>query len=89
MSTFRALRAMSGAGGSPAAGIFLLLAQKKGTKEKGTPFRRPCGVPCVARQAGRLRNSAHGLRQSSPTSPGSTVLLAGEKGDKNHHAQRA
>jgi len=38
------------AGGSPAAGIFLLLAQ-----EKGTPFRRPCGVPCVARQAGRLR----------------------------------
>jgi hypothetical protein len=25
------------AGGSPAAGIFLLLAQKKDTKEKGTP----------------------------------------------------
>jgi hypothetical protein len=26
------------AGGSPAAGSFLLLAQKKGAKEKGTPF---------------------------------------------------
>jgi hypothetical protein len=46
------------AGGSPAAGIFLLLRQKKGTKEKATPFHRPFGVPCVARQAGRLRYSA-------------------------------
>jgi hypothetical protein len=26
------------AGGSPAAGLFLLLAQKKEAKEKGTPF---------------------------------------------------
>jgi len=32
------------AGGSPAAGAFLLLAQKKGTKEKGTPLRRPTGT---------------------------------------------
>ena len=81
MSTFRALRAMSGAGGSPAAGIFLLLAQKKGTKENGTPFRRPCGVPCIARPAGRLRNSAYGLRQSSPTSPGSASLLGDGRGE--------
>src|ERR1043166_8914299 len=29
------------AGGSPAAGNFLLLAQKKVTKEKGTPLNRP------------------------------------------------
>ena len=72
---------MFNAGGSPAAGIFLLLAQKKGTKENGTPFRRPCGFPCVARPAGRLRNSAHGLRQSSPTSPGSAALLGGGKGE--------
>jgi hypothetical protein len=45
------------AGGSPAAGDFLLLAQKKVTKEKGTLLSRPFGVPCVARAAGRLRNS--------------------------------
>ena len=57
-------------GGSPTAGTFLLLAQKKGTKEKGTPFHRPFGVPCVARQTGRLRNSRFALRQSSPTAPG-------------------
>ncbi|MBX9904349.1 MAG: hypothetical protein K2Y31_08340 [Burkholderiales bacterium] len=45
------------AGGSPAAGNFLLLAQKKVTKEKGTLVRRSFGLPCVARAAGRLRNS--------------------------------
>jgi len=56
------------------------LAQKKGTKENGTPFRRPCGVPCVARRTRRLRNSAYGLKQSSPTSSVSAALLGGGKG---------
>ncbi|MHB1245093.1 MAG: hypothetical protein ACYCZH_01540 [Sulfuriferula sp.] len=56
---------------------FFCLPKKKGTKENGTPFRRPC----VARQAGRLRNSADGLRQSSPTSPGLAALLGDGKGE--------
>ena len=33
------------AGGSPGAGYFLLLRQKKVTKEKATQVRRPFGVP--------------------------------------------
>ena len=62
------------AGGSPAAGYFLLLRQKKVTKEKATPIRHLFEVPCVARLVRRLRNShdplrVHVLRQSSPTSP--------------------
>jgi hypothetical protein len=36
------------AGGSPAASHFLLFAQKKVTKEKGTRMRRPCGVPEIS-----------------------------------------
>jgi hypothetical protein len=31
------------AGGSPAAGYFILLAQNKVAKQKGTPLRRPAG----------------------------------------------
>jgi len=53
-------RCFNFAGGSPAASDFLFLAQKKVTKEKGTLPRRPFGVPCVARVAGRLRNSREG-----------------------------
>ncbi|MDD5330894.1 MAG: hypothetical protein PHX38_12900 [Sulfuricella sp.] len=34
-----------GAGGCPAAGAFILLAQNKGTKQKGTLPRRPYGLP--------------------------------------------
>jgi hypothetical protein len=45
------------AGGSPAAGHFLLCGQKKVTKENAALPSRPFGVPCVARAAGRLRNS--------------------------------
>jgi hypothetical protein len=44
------------AGGSPAASDFLLRGQKKVTKEKAAPLNRPCGVPCVTRSGGRLRN---------------------------------
>ena len=54
----------------------LLLVQKKVTQEKDTPFTA-LRVPCVARHAGRLRNSRYALRQSSPTSPGMAALLGG------------
>ncbi|OYY45503.1 MAG: hypothetical protein B7Y56_06185 [Gallionellales bacterium 35-53-114] len=59
------------AGGSPAAGYFLLLRQKKVTKEKATPVYRPCGVPSIFHQQAGLRNShdllrSHVLKQSSP-----------------------
>jgi hypothetical protein len=56
--------------GSPAAGYFFLCGQKKVTKENAALIRRPCGVPCVSRQSGRLppkvtsfraRNSRDGL----------------------------
>jgi len=46
------------AGGSPAASYFLLLRQKKVTKEKATPVCRRCAVPCVLDVVRRLRNSA-------------------------------
>jgi hypothetical protein len=57
------------AGGSPAAGDFLLLAQKKVTKENGTLVRRSFGLPCAARPAGRLRNSPLPLRGKDSDSP--------------------
>jgi hypothetical protein len=57
------------AGGSPAAGYFLLCGQKKVTKEKAALLRRPCGLPCVARPAGRLRNSPLPLRGKDSDSP--------------------
>jgi len=50
--------------GSPAAGCFLLLRQKKVTKEKATPVYRPCGVPSKKRNQAGLRNSHYVLRQS-------------------------
>jgi hypothetical protein len=48
------------AGGSPAAGDFLLCGQKKVTKEKAAPVCRSFGLPCAARRTGRLRNSRTG-----------------------------
>jgi hypothetical protein len=87
------------AGGSPAAGHFLLCGQKKVTKEYAAPAHRPCGLLCAARRAGRLppkvtsfgaRNSpsqiARGLRQSSPTTPEPAVLLGGSHGNTNQLA---
>src|SRR5271168_1700904 len=52
----------------PAPGHFLLLRQKKVTKEKATQVRRPFGLPCGTRSDARLRNSA-------PAGP-QTVLAA-------------
>ncbi|MGH9875886.1 MAG: hypothetical protein ACRD9S_25825, partial [Pyrinomonadaceae bacterium] len=69
------------AGGSPAAGYFILLVQNKVTKQKDALPRRPCGVPYVPRQAGRLRNSRFALKQCSPTSPGLAAVLGGSEGE--------
>ena len=68
------------AGGSPAAGDFLLRRQKKVTKENATPVRCPFGVPCAARTSGRLRNSRFALRQCSPTAPARAALLGSSHG---------
>ena len=60
------------------AGIFLLLGQKKGTKEKATLCAGPSrseGLPCAAHQSARLRNSPCGLRQCSPSARASAALL--------------
>src|SRR5277367_249300 len=54
--------------GLPAAGHFLLLRQKKVTKEKATQVRRPFGFPCGTRPEGPLRYS--------PPSGAQTVLAA-------------
>src|SRR5271168_2064093 len=54
------------AGGCPAASHFLLLRQKKVTKEKATQVRRPFGLPCGTRPKGPLRYS--------PPSGAQTVL---------------
>ena len=64
---------------------FSCLPKKRVTKKKGTPCTAPARVPCVARQAGRLRNSreplrGHALRQCSPTAPGLAALLGGAAG---------
>jgi len=53
------------AGGRPAAGFFLLLAQKKETKENGTLPRRSYAVPCATQSNRALRNSRFALKQCS------------------------
>ena len=68
------------AGGSPAAGNFLLRRQKKVTKENATPVRCSFGVPCAARPSGRLCNSRSALRQCSPSSPACVALLGSSQG---------
>jgi len=57
------------AGGSPAASFFLLLAQEKETKEKGTLLNRPFGIPCVTRSDRRLRNSPAARTQTVLADP--------------------
>ena len=86
---------MGRAGGCPAASYFLLLRQKKVTKEKATRVRRLSGdetagqLPCAARSVGRLRNSPFGLRQCSPTSPDSSALLSGSHGNEKRRSPTA
>ena len=47
---------------------------------KSHPVRRLFGVPCIARQAERLRNSRWALGQCSPTTLGLAALLGGSEG---------
>ncbi len=90
-SSSRALALFDLAGGCPAATYFLLLRQKKVSKEKATQSRRPgdeaAGVPCVTRCDRPLGNSpremhfpygdcyAARLRHPSRTSPVASALL--------------
>ena len=67
--------------GQPGGCAPFLFRQERCTKE-GDPIPPPSAtlrVPCVARQAGRLRNSAF---QSSPKAPDLAALLGGEKGGR-------
>lgn len=61
--------------------VTFLVSPKKGNQKKATLARRSFGLPCAARQAGRLRNSpsqkARGLRQSSPGAPDSVPRSGG------------
>jgi hypothetical protein len=74
------------AGGSPAAGHFLLYGQKKVTKENAAPgspaLRAPlrCSRKLAAAELA-LAIPLRGLRQSSPTPPVSAVLLGDSQGD--------
>ena len=81
------------AGGSPAAGHFLLYGQKKVTKENaapGSPALRAAAslqvCPCLRCSPSRaaaelgLAKNTRDLRQSSPTSPGMAPLLGGSHG---------
>ena|GEM_PF-3531545 len=79
------------AGGCPAASHFLLLAQKKVTKEQGHPLPRPSGLQWPTATASALLAKAGGsatrpnkphktrlvaeLKQCSPKAPASAVLL--------------
>jgi hypothetical protein len=79
------LLAKTDAGGCPAAGNFLLLRQKKVTKEKATRVRRPSGsLRCSCANAAAELAS---LRQSSPTSP-SRIALLGDSHGKCHSLTR-
>ena len=74
------------AGGSPAASHFLLLRQEKVTKEKATLLSRLFGLPCVARPAGRLRNSR--TRSVSGYWFGRELLLALSRPARSHSPRR-
>ena len=75
------------AGGSPAAGHFLLYCQKKVTKEKaapGSPALR-ASLRCSPRRAAAELGLAillRDLRQSSPTAPGMAALLGGSQRER-------
>jgi len=63
-----------------------LCASHRSRREESRPYPPPLRGSLRARRAGRLRNSACGLRQSSPKSPGPAVLLGGgPRGAKQQH----
>ena len=63
------------------ASHFLLLVQKKVTKEIHTPDAAPSGCPRLLGQAGRSLNSPlTGLRQRDRTTPASPARLGGVAG---------
>jgi len=65
-SRFCALRVFFGAGYAPAGQLLFLACPSKSNQKERHPAYRPqqktLGVPCVARHAGRLRNSHVPLR---------------------------
>jgi hypothetical protein len=63
-----------GVGGSPTAGYFILLAQNKVTKQKGTLRAGPAGCLRFDGQIGRLRNSPWQLAQNASCCGAQTVL---------------
>jgi hypothetical protein len=81
-------------GACPTATHFLLLRQKKVSKEKATQVRRPFGVPCAARENGPDENSGSlclggnyfepvlALSHSLRTAPALAALLGGSHGVK-------
>jgi hypothetical protein len=74
------------AGGSPAAGDFLLTRQKKVTKEKATPVRRL--PPAFLSQTGRCATRASRSDSARSTSPGLTSALGGSQGEKKFKSSR-
>ena len=81
-----AARILFRAGYAPAGQLLFLACPSKSNQKERHPAYRPqqrtLGVPCVARHAGRLRNSRYALRQSSPTPPGMAALLGGAQGPR-------
>ena len=85
------------AGGCPAASHFLLLRQKKVTKEKATLLLRPSlryGFPALLACPGRLRNSAPAGPQTvlADIPPARLRCSAQQKGGRSkpigHHGRR-
>lgn len=66
--------------GSLAASFFLFLAQKKETKEKGTPLHGPSGFPALLAKPGVGLNSRFALKQRPPNSPARLCCSAWHRG---------
>jgi hypothetical protein len=73
--------------------VTFLASPRKVTQRRRPQFRHPCGIPCVARQAGlphKLARSASQPRAQTCSSefPGLPVLLSGGYGDPKSKAVR-
>src|ERR1043166_6254147 len=81
------------AGGSPAAGYFSCAA-KRSNQEKAAPAAPPPAGGALRYSKSRgaaalpLAKDTRGLRQSSPTTPGSSALLGGTEGKPSEAAYR-